>query len=237
MPSVSIYGDGTVIALGPTDNSYPGPALPNLQRAQLSAEQIDQLIGAAEEAGLTQGDRDLPKSGVTDLPTDYLTVVTDHSSRTSAYALGWDPENDTPERRQMRAFIDRHLQPLTLGGGEPFEFEQLRMYSRPTVARGMAPEDLFIVDWPLDTDLADFGEPSAVGVMEPQLRCAVVSGDEMAVVLETLDGGHAYTMWRSGPDLLYFLDLRPLLPDESGSQPETSQHCLELLAPWRSSRS
>jgi hypothetical protein len=90
------------------------------------------------------------------------------------------------------------------------------MYSSPTVARGIEPENLFIVDWPLDTDLSDFGEPSAFGAMEPQLRCAVISGDEMTAVLETLDGGHAYTMWRSGPDLLYFLDMRPLLPDESG---------------------
>ena len=46
LPVVSVYGDGTVIVPGPLPAIYPGPALPNLQRATISQAGMQVLLAA-----------------------------------------------------------------------------------------------------------------------------------------------------------------------------------------------
>lgn len=235
IPSLSVYGDGTVITVAPTTLEYPGRALgypgralPNLQVSQISEEYLDELLAAADEAGLTQGERDLPLEPMTiaDAATTVLTVVTDQLHRTSAYALMEASEEDNAERSAMREFIATHLNQLTPNAIGPYHFVALRVWTSPAREGQMnEPDDELAseADWPLQADLADFGEPSTFGAAdESVLRCGVVTGDELTELRRVVDEeANALTKWRSGGEL-YSVQFRPLLPDEEG--------CLEVVA-------
>src|SRR2546423_1432222 len=52
LPEFSLLGDGRVFTLGPQIEIYPGPALPNVQAAQVSDEGVRRILASARDAGL-----------------------------------------------------------------------------------------------------------------------------------------------------------------------------------------
>lgn len=98
IPVISIYGDGTVIVPGPVPAIYPGPALPNLQRATITPAGMQILLAAAREAGLFGPDAHYDMGGIMDATSSEFTVNADGKVHTiSAYALfesgGRKPQN------------------------------------------------------------------------------------------------------------------------------------------------
>ena len=67
-------------------------------------------------------------------------------------------------------------------------------------------------DWPL-ADLATTGEPVENSPIE--VRCQVVEGEDLRVVLPLLQGANALQTFSSEGEL-YSLIVRPLLPGETG---------------------
>src|SRR5437588_2237858 len=60
IPSFSLLGDGRAFTLGPQIEIYPGPALPNVQVAQVSDEGVQRILAAARHSGHYHRQHHLP---------------------------------------------------------------------------------------------------------------------------------------------------------------------------------
>jgi hypothetical protein len=228
-PAVSVYGDGSVITVGPIPAIFPGPALPNLVVTKLTEAGLQRLLAAATTAGLLGADAQYDATGIADATTAEFTVIAGGSRHhVTAYALGLSvPEQEggagnTAARIRLRAFaqvlgdLRRTLADNIVGEDNPYAYTSIRIQAArgapkpgdPTVARPP-------LDWPLSTPLATFGQPgTGAGVMET-FRCGVVTGADLDTLRPLLAQATQITGWRSG-SAIYTLILQPMLPDEAG---------------------
>jgi len=227
VPGVSIYGDGRMIVQGPVIEIYPGPALPNLQVSALTEDALQAILAEARAAGLLGGDATYDYPCVADLPTTTFTVTADGTTHTvSAYALGFADGVtgstgscegvDAAARERLTAFsakltdLASWLPPGSVGSEEPYLPSEMRIFVAGY--RGDPSLRQEPVAWPLEGDLAGFGEPDAD---LHDLRCGVLSGTDLAAVLPLAQQANELTPWTSGGER-YALTFRPLLPDEHG---------------------
>lgn len=111
IPEFSLYGDGTAI-WQEWDAASQGSARPNLRRLQLNKDGARWLLAEARAAGLTSGDRDIDFPCVTDMPTTVFTTAADgRTSRVSAYALGFDPNEGLPLSERVLAGLAEAVAP------------------------------------------------------------------------------------------------------------------------------
>ena len=75
LPLVSVYADGSVITEGPVVLIYPGPALPNVQVAEIDDAAVQDLVDRALAAGVAETS-DLGMPPVADAPSTRFTLVT-----------------------------------------------------------------------------------------------------------------------------------------------------------------
>ena len=226
LPMVVVYADGRVITQGPQMLIYPGPLMPNLQEHTLSEDALTRLIDLAREKGLLETVHyDVP--GIADAPDTVLEINVDGKSyRVSAYALAeavdlegdfdLDPA-DIAGRQALREFVDA----LTgipaedfVDEEHPLQIERLQLYASKAVIvpNSELPGEQPAIDWPL-ADLATAGEPVENSPIE--VRCQVVEGEDLRVVLPLLQGANALQTFSSEGEL-YSLIVRPLLPGETG---------------------
>jgi hypothetical protein len=205
LQTVSVFGDGRVIVLGPTTLEFPGPALPNLQEFRLIRMGLAHVIDGARDAGLLDDPPpDFGDPGITDQPTTTVTVRVDGRSRTiDVYALGFS-DGLTLDQRENRARLDRFIQlaadpvallPFVVPGSE-------RRYDPVAVAVLVRPSGATDGDthaWPLG-DLAD-------------TDCFVLGGSDAAIALDAARTAHEGDAWQSA-GATYSVIFRPLLPDE-----------------------
>jgi hypothetical protein len=226
-PNVSVYGDGTVITVGPIPAIYPGPAMPNLVATKLSEAGLQRLLLAARTAGLLGADAQYDATGIADATTAEFTVVAGGSRHhVSAYALGFStPDQEggavnVAARTKLRAFsqvlgdLRQTFADDIVGPEMPFAYTSIRVLAAPGAPD---PSDPAVtrppLAWPLSTPLATFGQPGA-GVME-SFRCGVVTGTDLELLRPLLAQATQITGWTSGGSV-YTLLLLPLLPDDTG---------------------
>lgn len=235
-PQFSVYGDGTVITLGPQITIYPPPALLNVLQGRITEQGLQLLLREAAAAGLLAGDAEFPLEGVYDAPTTFFTVnAGGRLSRVSVYALGLEDPSDprlTPEQRAARQRLAEFarkaldlyawLPPETVVERDiPFNITRLQVVVLPADApEAPHPDDEQLVttrSWPLPTPLSAFGEPAPW--FGTTARCGVVSSaNELPRLLEQLQTANQLTRWTS-QEQTYVAFFRPLLPDERGCQP------------------
>jgi hypothetical protein len=227
---VSVYGDGTVIVPGPLPAIYPGPALPNLQRATISQAGMQVLLAAARDAGLLGPDAHYDLGGIMDASTAEFTLNAEGRVHTvSAYALmeggGREPEmpgTDDPAVADARARLSlfqgqlgslEALLDAEIGPSTPFEPESVQLLvtaGAPDDGQGLVQAP---IAWPLDADLATFGD--ALPILVEGQRCGVVVGAELDTLWPLLGEANALTPWTDG-DAAFGIAARPLLPAEEG---------------------
>ena len=232
LPTISIYGDGRVITQGPQIELYPGPALPNLLVSRVSEEGLQRILADARDAGLLGPDGRFDYPGIVDAPTTVFTTNAEGATHVvSAYALGLGEDTsvlspaDAAARADLADFAARlgdlpgWLGSDVISAETPYEFDAIRIYAQRAtpVAQDPGPSPS-VVDWPLSTPLAAFGDPFRA-TAEPALRCGVVAGDDLATIRPALASANQLTWWRSGGET-WSLILRPLLPDERGCPTE-----------------
>jgi hypothetical protein len=230
LPVVSVYGDGTVIVPGPQVAIYPGPALPNLQRATITPAGMQILLAAARDAGILGPDAHYDLGGIMDASTAEFTLSAEGRVHTvSAYALmeggGREPElpPDTDpavadararlslfqgQLGSLEALLDTEIGPWT-----PFEPESVQVLvtaGAPDDGQGLVQQP---IDWPLDAALATFGD--ALPILVEGQRCGVVVGAELDTLWPLLSEANALTPWTDG-DAAFGIAARPLLPSETG---------------------
>jgi hypothetical protein len=221
IPQFSLFGDGRVITEGPQIQIYPGPALPNLVVQKISESGIQAILEAARAAGLMGKNAQYGFPCISDAATTTFTLIAAGGKHlVSAYALGIDPgscaDANTEARSKLAAFHAK-LSDLTswlphgsVGKESPFEPSELRVYVQPY--SGPADKNLRqqSMDWPLSTPLASFGRSE--NTFAP-MRCGVVRGADLALLLPDAERANELTPWQSGGKE-YSLVFRPLLPDE-----------------------
>lgn len=218
LPEFTLYGDGTVIVTGPMIMIYPGPALPNLQKATVSEETVQAILSAAQEAGLFDPTFDYGQPAITDMDTTTIAINVDGKAYTSSiYALSaTEPGGSlTMEQQQARAtvsqFVGKLMDLTEFEQGlewTPYEYTALTIYSNVAGEQGDAEVQPNKLDWPLG-DLATAGE----AVQPEGFRKLVVSADDLATLKPLLAEATQITLWQSG-GIEYNLYFRPLLPDE-----------------------
>ena len=229
VPVVVVYGDGTVIVPGPIPAIYPGPAMPNLQKATITPEGMQRLLAAARDAGLLGVDAHYDLGGVMDASTAEFTVIVDGITHTvSAYALniGVDaPQGTDPNVVAARARLADFAMQLSslegllageIGPWSAFEAESVQLLvtaGAPQDPEGLAQDP---IAWPLDTPLAGFGETRHELIQGE--RCGVVTGEDLAALRPLFAAANTLTPW-TDDGAAFGIVIRPLLPDETGCPP------------------
>jgi hypothetical protein len=221
VPQFSLFGDGRLITQGPQIEIYPGPALPNLLVQTISKKGLQAILEAARKAGLTGPDANYEFPCITDAPTTTFTLVAGGKTHViSAYALGANQGScagsNAEARSKLAAFqtklgdLSSWLPKDSVGRQSSFRPSELRVYVQPY----SGPPDPMLrqrsVDWPLSEPLASFG--SSQTAFAP-MRCGVVGGTDLSLLLPKAKRANELTPWRSG-GRSYSLIFRPLLPDE-----------------------
>jgi len=218
IPQVTIYGDGRMVVVGPTTEQFPPNALPNLQEGRLDADQLDDVLAAAADAGLLDGEpSEYGEPDITDLPTTTVTVSADGDEHSvSVYGFGIDDDSGlSDEEEEAREQLQDFVADLpTDAADREYEPEAIAVFAQPY--DGLELDDgggteAEQVKWPLG-DLAD-GE--AVDAFGADAGCVLVEGDDVDAVLDAADGVGTTARWESEGDE-YELVFRPLLPDETG---------------------
>jgi hypothetical protein len=216
LPIVSVYADGKAISEGPVAEIYPGPALPNLQVAQLEPGAVQDLVDRALAAGVAET-TDLGSPRVADAATTRFTVVTTAGTHVrEAYALWEMPEDTgvTAEQVEARARLSGLLEGLTdvaVSGGDTAAYvpEAVAAVVSPWFDPGDGlpqPEQ----PWP---GPALPGEPLGG---PPGVTCVTAGGEEGAALLDAARSANLTTPWVTGDGLRWSVAFRPLLPDETG---------------------
>jgi hypothetical protein len=213
LPVVSVYADGRVITEGPVALIYPGPALPNLQVARITPEEVKQLAAEALEAGVETG-ADFGQPGVADIPSTHVTVVTGYGTQSvDVVALNEAQPDDSAltaqnqaDRKRLKTFVDK----LTSLGADSQSYapEEVAVIAQPWTDPG----DGLVgkpVDWPGPA------LPGDVVNADVGTHCLAVTGAEKDAVLAAAAKANQQTPWASGGKQWTVL-FRPLLPGESG---------------------
>jgi hypothetical protein len=214
LPMVSVYADGRVITEGPVPAIYPGPALPNLQVAEIEPTAVQDLVDRALAAGVAET-ADLGTPPVADATSTRFTVVTTAETYVrEAYALWETTEGSglTGEQEEARAKLSDLLDTLTDQGAAAttsYAAETVAAFVSPWVdpQDGVAQPQL---PWP---------GPALPGESTggpPDATCLTTTGSEAQALLEVARTANAATPWASGDGMRWSVAFRPLLPDETG---------------------
>jgi hypothetical protein len=208
VPTVTIYGDGTVITPGATTMIFPGPLVGPLFQQTMTEDGIQQVLAAAEAAGLLAAPPSYESADadrIADAPTTELMINAGGGQWThQAYAL--NEATATPERQQLLDFVNSLgdlstlAGPDTLSTPETYVPEQYRIRATPNPEE---PQDVqpTVVPWP----------DSSVD-LSAATECAVAGGP---AVTDAFAEATQLTWFTQG-GVTYSLLVRPLLPGEQG---------------------
>ncbi len=220
LPDVLLYGDGRILVSDQASTF----AAPRMLDGHLDEAQIQEMLHAVEGTCSLQRDWRLD-APVYDVGGFWVETNTDAGAhQTWVVGLGFDeiassiPEKQKEQRAALME-LDRTLRASADEAGlAPYEPEELGVFFEPlgdTPAEGTP-----TAPWPLDTDLATFGQPHP----EYQTaRCGVVEGADISSVLAALEpdaSGMGPLIEDGGTH--FQLVTRPMLPGETD--------CLALIA-------
>lgn len=214
LPSIVLYADGMVITPGPQIEIYPPPAMPNLRVRKVSDEKVSEVVAAARDAGLTDGDKSYANNTVMDASTAVFTV--DNSERVSVvevYAL--DAGEESGPRGKISAFQRKVF--TIIGEGDDEEYVADRFQIVTTSDLEQSPSDDIAAShksWPLDAVPGSIGE-SYNGRGMQAARCAIVEGDQLKKLVAALREANTLTQW-DFEGASYQIYPRPLMPGEEG---------------------
>ena len=230
-PPFTLTGDGRVIVPGAQIDIFPPPSLPAVNVRKLTEEGIQAVLNEVARTGLFGSS--VEYRGAQNFVADAGdTVFTLHAGgkdvTITVFGLGTlDPAGNYPGLSEAELAAHRTLSrlwqdlqnldaklPATAWADDswqPYVPEALRLLVRnadadPPDESGIGNK---LVDWPVDSDPATFGDPASDGT----IRCGVVSGQEAEDWYEALTDANQLTRFVKG-DHRYEVTVRFQLPDE-----------------------
>lgn len=213
-PSMLISGDGRLFSPGAQIEIYPGPLLPAVQVQAITEAGIQQILAAADEAGLLADVDYTAETNIADASTATVTISADGETWVhEAYALGFagpDGVEPTSERQALLRFVTQLTDLEALVGSEnlgeatlfePTEYEIEAIAVDDLSAYGTDGIEPTVEEWPADVSvrLVDAAE------------CTIVQASEVG---ELLASANQLTFFTDA-GVTYQLLARPALP---GSQ-------------------
>ena len=230
-PAFTLTGDGRVIVPGAQIAIFPGPALPAANVRSLTEDGIQAVLKQVIGTGLFGKSVELlaAQNFVADVGDTIFTLHADGADVTiRVYGLGvFDSAGTYPGVSAEELAANRTLSRLSQDLGnldailpasawadaawQPYQPEALRLLVRNADAD--APDESGIgnglLDWPVDSDPATFGDPTSDGAQ----RCGVVSGQEARDWYAALGSANQLTRFVNG-DHRFQVTVRFQLPDE-----------------------
>ena len=210
-PTVLVSGDGQVFGPGAQIEIYPAPLLPAVQVQTITETGIQNLLAAADDAGLFADIDYTTESLVADASTATVVISVDGNTWThEAYALGFAGSEDgepMPERVALQAFIAQLTDPSELAGAE--NLGETSMFE---------PTEYAIAAMPVD-DLSAYGGdgieptieewPAAISVrLIDASTCVTLPASEIGELLAVADQLTFFT----DADVTHQVVARPVLP-------------------------
>lgn len=220
VPQFALYGDGRVIVPGPIDTIYPGPLAPNLRQLQVTPEEIQKIMAAADAASLLGPDASYVQPNVSDASTTVFTTTVAGSTHTiGAYALGLGGGFGIPNQPARAKLDDFRTKMTDLAGflgrtvsdAAAYQPSAMRVFVGAVGSPAPGDSTQQVVTWPLTADPATAGQTTAVA----GIRCVVVSGGDLTAFMTVARNATAATLW-AAPSGRYSVSLRPLYPEETG---------------------
>jgi hypothetical protein len=221
LPIVALYGDGRVIIQGPTITTYPSPLPSNLRQIHVSPAEIQQILAAADAAGLLGPDTRYDATNVSDAgTTTFRTIENGKPHIIGAYALREGGAADDAAVMAARAKLIDFSNKITdlskflgrtLSDAEAYSPTQMRIFVNPLPADDPNFPNRHVITWPLAVDPRSGEETTRPGV-----TCLVVGGENLAAFLKAATDANGLTTVWSAPSGLFSVSVRPLYPDESG---------------------
>ncbi len=216
IPRVLISGDGRVFSPGAQIAIYPGPLLPAVQVQPITDDGIQEVLAAAEEAGLLAEVDYTIDSDIADATTATVTISANGETWVhEAYALGAAGPGgaETPERQALLDFalqlgaLEQLVGDEALGETELFEPTEYAIEAvvvDDLSAFGSDGIEPTVAEWPTEVSvrLADVQE------------CTVVEASEVGQVLAEANQLTFFTDPTTADDVTYQVLARPVLPGE-----------------------
>lgn len=213
IPTLSISGDGRVFSAGAQIAIYPGPLLPAVQVQTITEAGIQQVLGAADAAGLFQEIVYDQPTDVADAATTQITMTVDGVTYVhDAYALGFsDPDGNviesSPERQALADFVAQLGDLSALAG--PDQVGETEVYEPESYGiQGIVVDDISaygsdgidptVTEWPAD-----------IGVrLADAVACTMVSAADVGA---TLAAANQLTFFTDA-GVTYQVLAKPILP-------------------------
>lgn len=220
VPQWAMYGDGRVFVPGPVVQVFPGPLLPNLRVMQLTPDEMQKVIAAADAAGLLGPNAHFDIGVIADAGTTTFSTTVDGKVHTiSAYALGMDtPASADPAvtaaRAKLAAF-ESQIADLSGFLGRPIADAAyvptgMRVFVGQAQPSDPSQPTAQTLAWPLSVDPAS-GPPST----KPGMTCLALTGSDLSTFERAAATANTQTVWTFGR-AHDFIQVRPLYPNESG---------------------
>ena len=210
-PNVLVAGDGRAFSPGAQIEIYPGPLLPAVQVWTLGEDGIQDVLAAADDAGLlAEIEYDQP-ANIADATTAVVTI--DANGETfvhEAYALGIGGgpggAESTPERQALLDFTTELVViaspgptgDVALYEPDAYAIEALSVDDLSAYGSEIEPT---VVDWPADASVRLADAPS----------CTVIAADEVDEVFATAN----QLTFFDDAGVVYQVLVRPVLPGRS----------------------
>jgi hypothetical protein len=225
IPQFTLFGDGGIFTPGVEPAIYPGPALPSIERQELTEEGLQAILARAIAAGLKDGTdyTDFGSTQVADAGTTVFTFAADGVRHTvKVYALSQlseRPDGMSTQEFQARQALEGFLNDLgtleqwlpagSLGDASPYTGEGARVFVSAYQPDAQLQEPA--QRWPLVAALGSFGD--ATGFMDT--RCGIVTAQDWSATLQPrAKSANELTPWTSDGQR-YSISFRPLLPNET----------------------
>ena len=226
LPTAFVTSDLRVITLGAIPASFPGPLVASLFAAPITPAGYQRIVDRAGQLGLLDGDGNFaPDPAPPGAQTGRIELLVDGTMRElrgdpnriiQCIQAPCNPAPGTPEAfgtfwtelYDLRSLVGREI-----GQDQPFDPDGYALLI------GVEPPDpaglqVNILPWPLETPLAELGEP--IGG-EPLPRCATVRGEDAVTLGATFEGANQLTRWvdaGADPAGALTINVRPLLPGD-----------------------
>jgi len=224
---ISVYGDGRVISQRMYRETFPMPALPDMQVRQISTADVQRLVQRALDAGVAASP-DVGTYGRSDSATTRFVVSTqDGPKRLDVYDLEYQPRKDreqlTTNQRAARGLL-RELYaalndlPTTLG---PDAVGAPTSYTPDAIVAVVSPWEPPHANTGPNLEIAWPGPalPGRPLANRPTVSCVLVTGAATADVMAAGRTATSNTPWTSGGGR-WTVRLQPILPDEKPCPPE-----------------
>lgn len=211
IPRFTLYTDGSLYYQGPIPEIFPGPALPNIQIANIGAAGIEDVLEVVELMGLASIVEEINDDAATNVADATTTISTffddDGAHRYGVYALGF-VDIAEPNVRNLLNLIN--VLDTYAGQSPSTAYVAQRMQLLVGESIGSDPEFGSVEAWAFEFD------PTNLTPAVLDLACNVVEGDQTAAAYDTFAAANQATVWETDDGKAWRVLPRPLLPDEEG---------------------